>query len=87
MIREKEIKIDRDEVGFFIRVLVASTIMAVMLLFFNPELPIWLEKNLLGRVIHLMKLIPSAILVYLFALFCIGIRPRDIRVQTNSEPL
>ena len=87
LIREKQIKIDRDEVSFFIRVLVASMIMAGMLLFFNPELPIWLEKSLLGRAIHLMKLIPSAILVYLFTLFCIGIRLRDIRIQTNSEPL
>ncbi|SVD99941.1 uncharacterized protein METZ01_LOCUS452795, partial [marine metagenome] len=87
LIREQQIKIDRDEVGFFIRVLTASMIMAGMLLFFNPELPIWLEKSLLGRAIHLMKLIPSAILVYLFTLFCIGIRLRDIRIQTNSEPL
>ena len=69
------------------RVLVASAVMAVMLVFYNPELTVWLDQSLAGRVTNLMRLIPSAVLVYLFTLFCLGMRARDIRVQTNSEPL
>ena len=85
--REKQIKIGRDEVGFLIRVILASVVMAFMLVFYNPELQVWLDQNLLGRVTNLMRLIPSAILVYLVTLFCLGIRAKDIRVKTNSEPL
>jgi len=68
-------------------VLVASVVMAAFLVIFTPELNTWVEQSLIERTIHLMKLIPSAVLVYFFALFCIGLRARDIRVQTNSEPL
>ena len=85
--REKQIKIGRNEFGFLIRVLIASAVMAVMLIFYNPELQVWLDQSLMTRVTNLMKLIPSAIFVYFFTLFCLGIRARDIRVQTNSEPL
>jgi len=85
--REKQIEIGRDEVGFLMRVLVASAVMAVMLGIYNPELTVWLDQSLAGRVTNLMRLIPSAVLVYLFTLFCLGMRARDIRVQTNSEPL
>ena len=84
---EKQIKIGRNEFGFLIRVLIASAVMAVMLIFYNPELQVWLDQSLMTRVTNLMKLIPSAIFVYFFTLFCLGIRARDIRVQTNSEPL
>ena len=85
--REKQIKIGRDEFGFLTRVLIASAVMAVMLVFYNPELQVWLDQSLMVRVTNLMRLIPSAILVYLFTLFCLGIRAGDIRIQTNSEPL
>ena len=85
--REKQIKIGRQEVGFLIRVLLASAVMAVLLILYNPELPVWLEQSLVSRVTNLMRLIPSAILVYFVTLFCLGIRARDIRIQTNSEPL
>tara|TARA_B100001750_G_scaffold231314_1_gene229369 strand:+ start:175 stop:1788 length:1614 start_codon:yes stop_codon:yes gene_type:complete len=87
LICEKQIKVDRKEIGFFVQVLVASVVMAAFLIIFTPELNTWVEHSLLERIIHLMKLIPSAVLVYFFALFCIGLRARDIRVQTNSEPL
>ncbi|MBM22805.1 MAG: murein biosynthesis integral membrane protein MurJ [Gammaproteobacteria bacterium] len=85
--RENQIKIGRDEVSFFIRVIAATAVMAFMLVFYNPDLQVWLDQNLLGRVANLMKLIPSAILVYVVTLFCLGIRASDIRVKTNSEPL
>jgi len=85
--RENQIKIGRDEVSFFIRVIAATAVMAFMLVFYNPDLQVWLDQNLLGRVANLMKLIPSAILVYVATLFCLGIRASDIRVKTNSEPL
>ena len=87
LICEKQINVDRKEIGFFVQVLVASVVMAAFLIIFTPELNTWVEQSLLERTIHLMKLIPSAVLVYFFALFCIGLRARDIRVQTNSEPL
>ena len=85
--REKQIDIGWNEVGFLMRVLVASVVMSVMLGFYNPELTVWLDQSLAGRVTNLMRLIPSAVLVYLFTLFCLGMRARDIRVQTISEPL
>ena len=85
--REKQIRIDRQQVGFLIRVLLASAVMAVLLVLYSPELPVWLEQSLVSRITNLMRLIPSAILVYLVTLFCLGIRARDIRIQTNSEPL
>ena len=84
---EKQIKIGWDEVGFLLRVVAASAVMAFMLVFYSPDLEVWLDQNLLGRVTNLMKLIPSAILIYLATLFCLGIRAKDIRVKTNSEPL
>ena len=85
--REKQIRIDRQQVGFLIRVLLASAVMAVLLVLYSPELPVWLEQSLVSRITNLMRLIPSAILVYFVTLFCLGIRARDIRIQTNSEPL
>ena len=87
LIRERQIKVDREEVAFLIRIVVATGAMVMLLVIFNPELPVWLEQSLAGRITHLMRLIPSAVLVYVLALFCLGIRARDIRVQTNPEPL
>ena len=87
LIREREIKVDREEVAFLIRIVVATGAMVMLLVIFNPELPVWLEQSLAGRITHLMRLIPSAVLVYVLALFCLGVRARDIRVQTNPEPL
>ena len=87
LIRERQIKVDREEVAFLIRIVVSTGAMVMLLVIFNPELSVWLEQSLAERITHLMRLIPSAVLVYVLALFCLGIRARDIRVQTNPEPL
>ena len=83
LIYEKQIKINRNEIIFFIKILIANLIMAIMLLFFNPELPIWLENSTVERVIYLLKLIPAAIIVYLFTLYCIGFRLKEISIKDN----
>ena len=47
LIRERQIKFDREEVAFLIRIVVATGAMAMLLMIFNPELPVWFEHECL----------------------------------------
>ena len=66
-----------------VRALVAAAagtgVMAVALAFASPDRHAWLGLDLWGRIGWLALLVPGGLLVFVLAVFALGIRPRDLR--------
>lgn len=62
---------------FWLQLIFASIVMAVLLWFITPSMDIWLQWKALTRAWHLCVLCGAAIIVFLGCLFIGGIRWRD----------
>lgn len=71
--------------SFFLRVLAANTIMSTYLYYFvdAANWPLWGASQ---RLMHLGATIVIAIVIYGSALLLVGIRPRDLGLQTSQSP-
>lgn len=63
--------------GFFARILLALTALALALWFGMGSEAQWLEAHGWARILHLSALVAGGVAVYLAVLFVLGFRPRD----------
>ncbi|NND55422.1 MAG: murein biosynthesis integral membrane protein MurJ, partial [Gammaproteobacteria bacterium] len=74
----------RDGWGkFLVRVTTAVAVMAMLLSYTVPQLPVWLESDLLDNVGRLTIAVVGGALVYIAVLFATGIRPHMLRLDRN----
>jgi putative peptidoglycan lipid II flippase len=64
---------------FLARILMANIAMAILLLIFTPNLPQWLQWGWQIRLLSLLGLIFSAMFIYFFVLWLLGVRTRDFK--------
>jgi hypothetical protein len=62
----------------------ASFAMTLFLINFNPDLQIWLAANIFDKFTSLLFLISVAVIIYVLILFLLGLRMKDIRIQTGQ---
>ncbi|WP_298768530.1 murein biosynthesis integral membrane protein MurJ [uncultured Shewanella sp.] len=73
--RQKVYKISRTTVIFFIKILLAASVMAGVLYQFDPSQDVWLSWSLHQRGLMLVELIAAGVMSYLVCLLILGIRP------------
>lgn len=69
----------RPQPGWFwlgARILIATLLMAISLLWLMPPLANWLDWGVMTRMVQIILLLGVAVAVYFGALFLIGVRPR-----------
>ena len=81
---EKLVVIDRNLIIFISRIIMASFVMTLFLINFNPDIQIWIDANIIDKVFSLLFLISAAIIIYILILFLLGLRMKDIRIQTDQ---
>ncbi|MBT7752880.1 MAG: hypothetical protein HN733_00275, partial [Gammaproteobacteria bacterium] len=81
---EKLVVLDRNFIIFISRIIMASFIMTLFLINFNPDIQIWIDANIIDKVFSLLFLISAAIIIYILILFLLGLRMKDIRIQTDQ---
>jgi len=62
----------------------ASFAMTLFLINFNPDLQIWMAANIFDKLTSLLFLISVAVIIYVLILFLLGLRMKDIRIQTGQ---
>lgn len=72
---------------FLLRVGVAAGVMAVLILAFAPPTPAWLEAGFWTRCLWLTLGVGGAALAYFAALFAVGFRISDLRMQRPGPTL
>jgi putative peptidoglycan lipid II flippase len=73
--------------GLLIRIVVASTLMAAFLWWFGGDLATWLVTSKINRVFWLTGLVAGGIAIYFGALWLMGVRTRQFRLQPPSTSL
>lgn len=73
--------------GFLLRIALACAAMAGFLLLLVPGARFWLDASLWQRCFWLAGLIGGAVVVYFAALLAVGVRPRDLRMQSPPPPV
>jgi putative peptidoglycan lipid II flippase len=69
-------------VAFLAKVAIASSAMALFLVWFAGTLELWLNASTIERVIRLSGLVVGGGAVYFAVLFALGVRPHQFKVQT-----
>ena len=62
------------------RAMIATVVMALVILAINPDTDAWLSMHAIERVSHLAGIIVVAVLAYTITLFITGFRPGAFRV-------
>ncbi len=75
-------KFSRATLVFFFKVVIATAIMALLLLYTLPAQSIWLDMSMMVKVLTLVKLIASGAGVYLLSLVLMGLRPWKMKRQS-----
>jgi putative peptidoglycan lipid II flippase len=73
--------------GLLIRIVVASSLMAAVLWWFGGDLTTWLVTPKIERAVWLTGLVVGGIAVYFAALWVLGVRVRQFRLQHAATPL
>ncbi len=73
--------------GLLIRIVIASTLMAAFLWWFGGDIATWLVTPKLERVVWLAGLVIGGIAVYFMALWVMGVRARQFRMQPPATSL
>ena len=73
--------------GLLIRIVVASTLMAAFLWWFGGDLATWLVTSKINRVFWLTGLVAGGIAIYFAALWLMGVRARQFRLQPPATSL
>jgi putative peptidoglycan lipid II flippase len=81
---EKLVVLDRKLILFISRIILASFAMTLFLINFNPDLPIWMDDDMFDKLTSLLFLITVAVIIYILILFLLGLRMKDIRIQTDQ---
>lgn len=74
----------RAEAGwglFVLRLVVANTALAAVIVWLNADLLQWLEWDMFNRVMQLLLIIGGSVIAYFSALFLVGIRPQTLLAQ------
>ncbi len=72
-------RITKSTMMFFLKTVVSTALMVVVLYYFLPAQSQWLEWQLFGRAQALVGLIAAGALTYLLALIVLGIRPWSMK--------
>jgi len=67
-----------------LQIIVASSIMLGWILFWSPNIVVWMQVTGSMRVLYLFGLIITAIVVYLIGLFAMGVRIQDIHCPVEK---
>ncbi len=79
-------RLSRQSVTILLRQLLAGIVMALVLMQISPAISAWAAFDFLTRCYWLFGLVVVAMLVYLFGLLLLGIRPGHFRIQeADSE--
>ena len=73
--------------GLLIRIVVASTLMAAFLWWFGGDLATWLVTPKINRIVWLTGLVAGGIAIYFGALWLMGVRTRQFRLQPPATSL
>lgn len=73
--------------GLLIRIVVASTLMAVFLWWLGGDMAIWLVTPKINRIVWLAGLVAGGIAIYFGALWLMGVRARQFRLQPPATSL
>ena len=73
--------------GLLIRIVVASTLMAAFLWWFGGDLATWLVTPKINRIVWLTGLVAGGIAIYFGALWLLGVRTRQFRLQPPATSL
>ncbi|MBL8268698.1 murein biosynthesis integral membrane protein MurJ [Steroidobacter sp.] len=73
--------------GLLIRIVVASTLMAAFLWWFGGDIATWLTTPKLQRIVWLAGLVAGGIAIYFAALWAMGVRAGQFRLQPPATPL
>jgi putative peptidoglycan lipid II flippase len=71
---------------FVLRVGVACSVMAVLLIYFTPPVTAWMEVTRGTRIFWLAVAITGAAAAYFAALYAVGLRPSEFRMKSMSSP-
>jgi putative peptidoglycan lipid II flippase len=72
--------------GLLVRIVIASSAMALVLAWLGGDLAFWLSSGTLVRVMRLSGLIAVGIVVYFGVLWLLGVRARQFRLKAVSPP-
>jgi putative peptidoglycan lipid II flippase len=72
--------------GLLARIVIASSVMAVLLAWLGGDLAFWLASGTLSRVLRLSALIVAGIVVYFGVLWLLGVRAGQFRLQPPVGP-
>jgi len=67
--------------GFWLRVIAANLLMAVLLIILTPSASEWASWGLVERSSQLTVIISAALLTYAAVLFALGMRPRQFLLR------
>lgn len=73
--------------GLLLRIVVASTLMAAFLWWFGGDIATWLVTPKLQRIAWLAGLVAGGIAIYFAALWAMGVRAGQFRLQPPATPL
>lgn len=73
--------------GLLIRIVIASTLMAAFLWWFGGDIATWLVTPKFDRMVWLAALVIGGIAVYFMALWVMGVRARQFRMQPPATSL
>jgi len=64
---------------FFTQLLITSGLMLGWLIFWSPEISVWLDFSSIKKVLYLLGLVGSSLIIYLLGLVLTGIRKKDLQ--------
>jgi putative peptidoglycan lipid II flippase len=72
--------------GLLARIVVASAVMAALLVWLGGDLAFWLSSGTLVRVMRLSGLIAVGVVVYFGVLWALGVRAGQFRLKAAPQP-
>ena len=72
---------DKDIVFYILKSAVATIVMSAFLLYFDLSKQVWMNYELLERVMNLFLLIIFSALIYFAFLYLFNIKPKNIKEQ------
>ncbi|HEY0681627.1 MAG TPA: murein biosynthesis integral membrane protein MurJ [Steroidobacter sp.] len=87
LLRSQVLKRGQALRGLLIRIVLASALMAAFLWWFGGDLATWLETSKILRVVWLAGLVVGGIVIYFAALWVMGVRAGQFRLQPPATSL
>jgi len=72
-------QVSRESFSFFIKLVIASSLMGVVLHFTNASAEVWIARSIFERVAYLTGVIGAGVVAYFGSLFLLGVRVNDLR--------